>query len=528
MKKNEKTGGKYGWWASLILMAVCLAVLMIFPPRAWAVSTTIPVGGTEFDFDLPQGYSVFQQNGNAVISNGSEIVGGVIAYPIPAGVYDPYDKWYFWLEDVGIPDYEDETLMQDGAMSDFGDGWYADFRRLPEGDQLPPLARSHHFDVLGDVVYDTWINAEITGEDAARELLWGIGLGASLRQYKTVTLNIEGEEVPCKLEQIVRRGYTVYLPESGWPFGSQEVLDGILTDTLEYGENEDIWLHIATLAGKDLAAAQRWVRANWPQYDLVEDKQGGLGGMDGRNNLLEASFYTAENVTYALIQAYPMEAFEGAGAWLRACVDTFTLNQGAGLSQEEADYLKCAAVMGKADFSGEDGRWISCRRECNGIVTTTQYLWDEDRGMVITETDQDGFYRKALLAAEDTIFSNAGHEDETGEILWQPCEEPGWVVTPVMVTSAWNRHSTRYLGRRADETGECISYIVIGYDDDGDKTPVRSVKFYFDAQGEFTQCRWESLADWANEFTTSTESFVSLDGQTVSAEIHREYLRAVG
>ena len=66
------------------------------------------------------------------------------------------------------------------------------------------------------------------------------------------------------------------------------------------------------------------------------------------------------------------------------------------------------------------------------------------------------------------------------------------------------------------------------YDDDGDKTPVRSVKFYFDAQGEFTQCRWESLADWANEFTTSTESFVSLDGQTVSAEIRREYLRAVG
>ena len=97
-----------------------------------------------------------------------------------------------------------------------------------------------------------------------------------------------------------------------------------------------------------------------------------------------------------------------------------------------------------------------------------------------------------------------------------------------MVTSAWNKHSTRYLGRRVDETGECISYIVLGYDDDGDKTPVRSVKFYFDAQGEFTQCRWESLADWANEFTTSTESFVSLDGQTVSAEIHREYLRAVG
>ena len=55
MKKYEKTGGKYGWWVSLILMAVCLAVLMIFPPRAWAVSTTIPVGNTEFDFDLPQG-----------------------------------------------------------------------------------------------------------------------------------------------------------------------------------------------------------------------------------------------------------------------------------------------------------------------------------------------------------------------------------------------------------------------------------------------------------------------------------------
>ncbi len=526
MEKDKNAAGKYSGWFSLILAAVCLAVLMICAVRAWAEATAIHVGDADFCFDLPEGYAVFGQDGNAVISNGSEIVGGVIGYLIPDGVYDPYDKWFNWLEDVGIPDYTDKTLMLDGAMSDFGSGWTAYFRRAPEGNEVSQMMRSHHFTVQDDMVYDAWINVEIVGEDEARTLAGGIQYIAPPTQYKTVTLTLEGEEVSCKLEQIIRRGYTVYLPESGWPFGAQEILNGIPTDALEYGENENIKLHIATLGGKDLRQAQQWLMENWPEYEMTEDEHGNIDGMDSQGNVLKAEFHCAGNVTYAVIQMYPMEAEEGGGAWLRAFAETFALNEGTAMSQEEADFLKCLAVMGRAGFSGDGAIWISSDQERNGAVTSTQYLVDEENSMVITEITQGGFRREALMEVGDTRYCNSGHESEAGEIIWHPCEEEHEVIIPAIASSVWNKHSTRYMGRRSDEMGECISYTVIGFDEGGDEVPVRSVKFYFDSNGTFVKCQWESLADWANDYSTATESFVSIASENVSDEIQREYLQA--
>lgn len=514
------------WWDCLVWAAAILVAIALCSVRTWAED----VQSAQYDkvhVTLPEGYTLREEDGQLLISDDTQVVGGVTAYHIPEGVYDPYDKWFMWLEDVGIPDYSDDQLMLDGSMSDFGGGWTAEFRSLPEGDGLPPVKRRHSFKVMGDYVYDVWMNVDILGPDEAQTLAYSVQYDD--KQYQTVTVYPEGEAAECKLEAVVRAGYTVWLPETGWPFGSLEILDGIPTDTLEYGENENIRLHIATLGGKDLAAAQRWAEETYPQYDLVEDKRGGLGGTDDSGNMLCAAFYPAENVTYAVIQMYPMEAAEGGGVWLSAFADTFTLNEDAAMTQEEADYLRCMAAMGRVGYSTDSPYWICSVQERDGAEISIQYLTEGtnagDKQMMIAESDQNGFYRAVLLNADGSYYCNAGHEEE--KLTWHPCEEEHEIITPLMISSNWNKHYTRYLGRTVDADGEKISYQMVVKDDDGGEVVLRTVDFYFNTLGDFLKTQWEDFSDPEAETVTATEYFCSLHEETIRSEIEQAYQQAV-
>ena len=61
-------------------------------------------GGYPFRLNpLPEGYFYgVDGKGNTIISDGSDIVSGIIPYTIPEGVYDPEAKAFSWLEDVGF------------------------------------------------------------------------------------------------------------------------------------------------------------------------------------------------------------------------------------------------------------------------------------------------------------------------------------------------------------------------------------------------------------------------------------------
>ena len=120
-----------------------------------AVSSSLPyeIGA------LPEGFSTLSGgNGDILLTNGTSIVGGITGYPIPEGVYDPYDQHFEWLEKVGIPDYEDETLLYGGGVSDVGGGWRAIFvSNVPAGEEVT-VVRTHHFRPSGGMVYDFWLD----------------------------------------------------------------------------------------------------------------------------------------------------------------------------------------------------------------------------------------------------------------------------------------------------------------------------------------------------------------------------------
>lgn len=476
---------------------------------------------------LPEGYSVLYDDGGISITDGTQIVGGITGYPIPDGVYDPYDKWFEWLANVGIPDYEDSSLMLDSAMSDFGGGWNANFQSSAEIGGEPEVKRSHHFTVQGTTVYDVWLDTKLLGSETGNAIYGAIHYIAPAVEHKVLTVYIDGEDVACDTELIARPGYAIYLPSEGWPFSSQEVISGVPMDVLEYGEDENVRLTIATLAGKDLRQSQQWVMENWPEYQMIEDKQGGVGGADSQGNILMAQFYCAAGVTYAVIQQYPDAAAANGGVLLRAFADTFALTQDSAepvMTQEELDFLKCLAVIGSAS----DGPcWITSEQEGNGGKTTFQFLGTEDAMMVLVQSDQDGFRREAFMEYDGALFCNSGYETAQGEIVWHPCEDSHDFSMPAMATCVWNKHYTKYMGSTEDETGERISYTMLGYGDGGKEIPIRTVDFYFDPDGNFVRSQWEISADFAESFTKATEFFVSLDAERILAEIEREYQRAI-
>ena len=114
--------------------------------------------------DLLEGLSSFMDgDGKIWFQKGDAIVGGITDYAIPQGVYDPMDEVFLWLQDVGIPDYEDESLMDIGMFTFGGDSCNVTFA---DDSQNPTVRRTHIFHTTSDTVYDFWLDElQLTREE---------------------------------------------------------------------------------------------------------------------------------------------------------------------------------------------------------------------------------------------------------------------------------------------------------------------------------------------------------------------------
>lgn len=130
------------------------------------VDTVYLKASSEFDVEveaLPAGYyvSTGERDGRQelLFTDGTDTVGGVTQYPIPAGIYDPNDPYFVWLEEkMDIPDFEDAALCYMGGTTAPDGGWLAEFASdVPPGTEVT-VDRRHHFYVVGDVVYDIWFD----------------------------------------------------------------------------------------------------------------------------------------------------------------------------------------------------------------------------------------------------------------------------------------------------------------------------------------------------------------------------------
>ena len=148
---------------------------------------------------------------------------------------------------------------------------------------------------------------------------------AELGREETTELafTVEGETALIPVTLYIGQGYSIYIPSEGWRL-EKWVDDGIPEDVWESVINDDVELTVLHLGEKTLAEAQAWVKAEEDDYQLVEDKQGGLGGTDEKDReMLEVRFHTSGSTMYAVLYKYPMEAAEGFGTRLGVMADTF-------------------------------------------------------------------------------------------------------------------------------------------------------------------------------------------------------------
>ena len=146
------------------------------------------------------------------------------------------------------------------------------------------------------------------------------------REEKTeLAFTVEGETELVPATLYIGQGYSIYIPDEGWRL-EKWVDGGIPEDTWESIVNDDVELTVLHLGEKTLEEAQTWVKAEEDDYQLVEDKQGGLGGTDaGDREMLEVRFHPSGSSMYAVLYKYPMEAAEGFGIRLGQIANTFQL-----------------------------------------------------------------------------------------------------------------------------------------------------------------------------------------------------------
>lgn len=140
---------------------------------------------------------------------------------------------------------------------------------------------------------------------------------------------IEGMEDTVPATLYVGEGYSIYIPDEGWAL-EEDLDDGIQRETWESALLEDVELQVLHLGEMTLEQAQAWISAEEDEFQLIEDKRGGLGGTDERDrSVMEVRFYPSGNAMYAVLYTYPMEAAEGFGTRLSVMADTFELTKPA-------------------------------------------------------------------------------------------------------------------------------------------------------------------------------------------------------
>ena len=176
----------------------------------------------------------------------------------------------------------------------------------------------------------------VRGQQAFFSASWSAfsGTSSSRPEHTDLTFVVEGleESLPASLHNDLE--YSLYIPDGDWRY-AQMLEHDLLTKRWTSAINPDVSLTVRHLGYRNSVEAQEWEREQNTGFQLIEDKQGGIGGTDSAGkSMLEVFFYTGQNAMYAVELRYPVEATEGFGTRLHVMQDTFRVsNSGQGEAQ---------------------------------------------------------------------------------------------------------------------------------------------------------------------------------------------------
>lgn len=133
--------------------------------------------------------------------------------------------------------------------------------------------------------------------------------------------NADGNEISLRTDLFIGQGYFIYIPEREWSY--QQVDDhGNQANQWVYDQDEDIQMTVIRLAGDD-EQAEKYIRETESDWYFYTDEAGDMfAQLDG--NMMVVRLKKAEVETFAIVQTYPTEGYEGAGRMFSALADTFS------------------------------------------------------------------------------------------------------------------------------------------------------------------------------------------------------------
>ena len=529
-------------WVSLICVVLCIGVLAacaVNPSTSKSqvqndIQETAQILTVNADIDpLPGNFTYVQdEDGSILFMDGENVVGGIVCYLIPDGVYDADDSSFFWLEKVGIPDYEDATLFMDGCMTS-GDGWLAEFKsNVSEGEEMTAYRR-HHFYPRGGSVYDVWFDRIQLDYETSEELRGCVNLptaetAGSIIKYGDLRIVLtdgfssrDGDQAVILMKDGIDIGGITCRNHPGFePTDMIEWMRALGLPELQ----EDYNAPIGYMAGGSIYGDM--------EIEIFQD-----GNPEALN--VQHEFFIVEDLVYDVYYDQNLISDGQAEYFLKTIqIDGEPVVSDEVLDAEAEAYGKCNAIFeavqngsfhikseqkdtGDEGPSGYSREYYSNNSDMLSIHTVLT------EGKNITEAG-DYFNRHAYMWVEDQFFSNEGHQGESGDIVWVEREQPMDYFGPWLESFAWNKAYVAYVDTLTDENGSCMMFRVDKmYEDREDYAQHYFANFYFDPDGNFIQVRLQVNAFLDNEFTV-TESIVSLDPETVNEEIQKEYRRAIG
>ena len=471
------------------------------------------------DFD----YRV-EPDGSISLLKGDSTIGGIAAYPIPEGVYDPNDDAYLWLEDVGVEDLENPDLTITGMFSWSGSNGCT--LTVADDVEHPTVKRTHQFRFAGNTLYDFWLD-DLAVDEATRSAiqkavvyLEPVTQQEALPQKRELTFYLEGMEETAMAALYAGDGYSLYIFDEDWVYS---LVDG--QPVWESSLNSEVKLSIIHLQDMPLSAAQQWVRSRFEDFDLIEDNRGGLGGTNAAGIMADVRLIPAGDDVYAVSCVYPIEAAEGFGVRLGVMADTFTLTApGAELSEEEIAFTKAQAVM-----QGLQDAPVLIQTECRYQNTPEKdfietFCYDSEIGFLRVTTTADGL-DYAQLYVNDRYYTNAGSETSP-EPIWVESQAPSEFSSPWLGSFNFIRHYVTYVGMVPDGEKTCYVFQVNApFEDTPGAANVYIATFDFDLEGNFIDVCLQ-INPVRDDAYTLTQSIVTTDPQVIAEKLSGEFARA--
>ena len=540
--RNMANWKKPGVWVSILCGIVCIGVLVACgvnpkeePDLSDITRTSGPadVGIGELYFILPEGFSIEATNEqtsstslyNHIIQNKNEAVGGVNVWDNPDFPLEKnFDGDTFidtnfvrWVRALGLPEAQEDASL--GSM--IGDSLYADLEAEFFDDNAPTkMDVTHYFFISDSVVYDIWFDENTLPENLDFTILRTVRLGSEAEASSPAPLPFAIGTLPA--------GFSHREDESG----SIRILKG--TDTVGgivgypipegvYDPYDDhfIWLEdvgIPDFEDSSLAymGGMTGINGSWCAEFASDVPDGVEPTVNHRHN-----FLVADGTVYDIWFDMLLIDFNDQQECLRAILSTVqetapdTSEQSP--TAEDIAFETCQTVM---DTVQAGSYHILAQRRYSSPTAnySVETLWNAGDWLRMIHTGSGE--QNATLYVNDRIFNGQSNSSNPEAFIWQEGVTPGF-QEPWLACFLFIRHNITYLDTLTDADGTCYMFRADGY------TPGYFVKFYFDPEGNFINVRLEVNQFQGNDFTV-TESIVSLDQETIAAEINKEYQRAIG